>query len=164
MTFEEFGLIAKGLKAAYTSPNFLPDEWSLKLWHKLLADLDYSAVQAVCIKYISNNKFPPTVSDIRAACLNMTDAGEDWLSGWAIVNRAIERYGYMRGGEAMDCIRAQDPIAADIVERMGWKNLCSSEVAQVDRATFRSVYEAQQRKRNELKQMPAFAAKHLLGD
>ena len=46
MTHDEFKLLAKGLKAAYPSQNFLPDDYSMRLWYTLLKDVDYTLASA----------------------------------------------------------------------------------------------------------------------
>ena len=52
MNVEEFKLLVKGLKAAYPSQNFLPDDYSMKLWYNLLKDVDYALAEAAAYKHI----------------------------------------------------------------------------------------------------------------
>lgn len=51
MTHDEFKLLAKGLKAAYPSQNFLPDDYSMRLWYTLLKDVDYTLASAAAYKH-----------------------------------------------------------------------------------------------------------------
>ena len=145
MNVEEFKLLVKGLKAAYPSQNFLPDDYSMKLWYSLLKDVDYALAEAAAYKHICTSRFPPTIADLRAQCTQVTEEKpKTWLDGWSIVQKMIGRWGIFRQEEAMNALNEADPITASIVERMGWKNLCNSENQSVDRANFRQCYETMQ--------------------
>lgn len=41
MTREEWAVLVKAMKAVYTSPSFLPDQYAFDTWYGLLKDLDY---------------------------------------------------------------------------------------------------------------------------
>ena len=85
MTFDEFAKIAKGLKAAYTSEKFLPDKDALKIWYGLLKDLTYEQASVAAMAYMSINKFPPTIADIREQAIKTSNADltDNWSDGWA---------------------------------------------------------------------------------
>ena len=52
MTFDEFKILVKGMKAVYTSPNFLPDADSVKIWYRLLGDMPYELASiAIPVSY-----------------------------------------------------------------------------------------------------------------
>lgn len=139
MTFDEFIVLAKGLKCAYTSPNFLPDEYSVKTWYKFLEDLPCDLATMAVQKYISTNKFPPTIADIRETVSDMMAGSTDWSESWSNVTRLISKYGLPNEARAYD---EMDQHTKEAVKRLGWKNLCMSQNQSVDRANYRMVYES----------------------
>lgn len=97
MTKEEFMVIAKTLKAVYTDPKFLPDMDALNIWYMFMQDLDYRTISNAIAKYISTNKWPPTVADIRGMAVEVTAPPEDTLGeleAWALVQKAIRNGTY----------------------------------------------------------------------
>lgn len=155
MTGDEFKLLAKGMRAAYTQQNFLCDDESIKLWYGMLRDLDGALVSAAIYKHICQCKFPPTIAEIRAQCAELAmpvDGG--WLEGWSAVQAAIGRYGMYRTEEALAALRERDPLAAEVAQMLGWQSLCQSENAVADRANFRTCYERKQERGKELMKLP----------
>lgn len=147
MSGDEFKLLVAGMKAAYPSPNFIPegDKYCVKIWFEALQDIPYELAETAVKKHYLTSKFPPTIAEIRAACLQVQQSDvKSWLSGWSLVRRAISRYGYMRPQEALEAIEAKDPLAAKIASQLGWQRLCESESQETDRANFRMGYEAVQ--------------------
>jgi hypothetical protein len=139
MTKEEFGKVIAVLRSAYPNAQNFTAKESIDVWYMLLNDLDYQAASSATMKYISNNKFPPTIADIRQLSLEAT-AGliPDWGNGWAQVEYAFSHYGQYQSSEAMESF---DDITRQVVERLGFINLCVSENKEVDRANFRMIYE-----------------------
>lgn len=155
MTSEQFKLLARGLKAAYPVQNFLPDKYSLRLWYRLLGDVDYSKAQAAAAKHICTSKFPPTIAEFREACNSVEEVSpRSWLDGWGAVQKLISKYGYCRPEEAKAALAAADPIAARVVENLGWQKLCESENTVADRANFRQAYETYNTRQKEMSMLP----------
>lgn len=144
-TFDEFKALVKGLKSAYTSPSFLPDAASVKVWYMMLRDLPYDVLSAGIYHYILMNKFPPTIADLRELCTADPNA-LGWDEAWEQVQRVIGRYGYYRESEALAEL---DETTRQCVNRLGFKNLCVSENMVADRANFRTIYEAAHKKHRE---------------
>ena len=161
MSFEDFKILVKGMKAIWPSERFLPDGNSVKVWYQLLKDLPYEVANAAIQKYALTNKFPPTIADLREQVVRMTDNDlvPDWAAGWAQVTRAIGTYG-MWSPEA--AIESMDAITRECVKRLGWKELCMSENPTADRANFRMIYEQVQRKKTEAAALPAGLKKDML--
>ena len=139
MTFDEFRILAKGMKAVFTSPNFLPDADSVKIWYQLLQDLDYKVANAAIQKYMLTQKFPPTIADIREQATSVS-IGEKplWSDGWEEVLMAIRRYGSYQESLALE---SMSDITRQAVQRLGFRNICMSENIMADRANFRMIYE-----------------------
>lgn len=152
MDFKEFSVLVKGMKSVYTSPNFLPDADSVKIWYQLLRDIDYNVANVAIQKYIMTEKFPPTVADIREGAAAVLHGERTlWSDGWEEVRTAIRKFGMYRPQEAM---ASMSEITRQAVERLGFQNLCLSENAAVDRANFRMIYEQIESRQHELQQIP----------
>lgn len=139
MTFDEFKILVKGMKAVYTSERFLPDADSIRIWYTLLSDLEYPVLNAAIQKYMVTNKFPPTIADLREMATTIcTGEIQEWGEGWEKVLKAIRFYGFYRETEALETM---DELTRTCVKRLGWRNLCMSENNNMDRANFRMIYE-----------------------
>jgi hypothetical protein len=139
LNFEDFKKIAKGLRSVYTSNNLLADVDSLKMWYAMLKDIPYEVLSAAVQKYISTNKFPPTIADLRELSAGITNEPiSDWGAGWGIVQNYIHVYGQYRESEALENM---DETTRQVVKRLGWYSLCISENPELDRANFRMIYD-----------------------
>lgn len=139
MNYEEFKIIAKGMKAVYTQPTFLPDKDALNVWYKLLEDIDYTTANAAIQKYMMTQKFPPTIADIREMAATVANGDKPlWSDGWEQVLTAIKRYGSYGQAEAMASL---DGLTRQVVQRLGYMELCRSENIMADRANFRMMFE-----------------------
>lgn len=161
MNKKEFATIADVLHLAYGKDAILPDEKTLDLWYGFLKDIDYAICKNAVMRIVSTSKWPPKISDIREAAVQVvnvhTDA--DWSEAWSKVIRAIGRFGQNRQEEALEYM-GED--AARIVKRMGWKNICLSENIGVERANFRQAYENNRSNSNMLNQIPAMVRKDMM--
>ena len=151
MTFNEFKVLVKGMKAVYTSPNFLPDADSVKIWYRLLEDMPYELANIAIQRHMSTNKFPPTVAEIRQAAVQTVDAPQDWANGWEQFRKAVGKYGYYQQEAAL---ASMDETTRKVVKRLGWKQLCESENPMQDRANFRMVYEKEQERKGKKDVLP----------
>ena len=83
MSFEEFKILVKGLKAVYSEPWFLPDADAIKIWYQLLADLDYKTLSVAIQRYMMLNSKAPTIADLREmAAKVVTKEVADWSEAW----------------------------------------------------------------------------------
>lgn len=152
MEREEFKILAKGMKAVYTQPSFLPDADAFNVWFSLLQDIDYRVAQAAVQKYMLTNKFPPTIADIREQATTIS-VGEKplWSDGWEEVIMAIRKFGSYREEEALESMTETTRRA---VKRLGFNNICMSENIMADRANFRMIYEQIAEREHTAKQIP----------
>ena len=152
MTKDEFRVLAKGLKAVYTQPNFLPDAEAIQIWYELLKDLDYATANVAIQKHMVSSKYPPTIADIREQATEVSYGQAPlWSDGWEQVLRAMRLYGSYRLQEALD---SMDDLTRKAVKRLGFKELCMSENIAVDRANFRMVFEQLANREYETKKFP----------
>lgn len=73
MTVKEFGVLADAIKTYFPKDNVFPTKKSVNLWYEELKDLEYSMASAELRKYVSTNRFPPTISDIRECLVDFSE-------------------------------------------------------------------------------------------
>lgn len=152
MDFDKFKLLVKGMKSIYTAPNFLPDEFAVKMWYSFLKDYSYEVLSLAIQKFVVKSKYPPTVAELRQLAVEVTQgASNDWGKGWEQVNKAIRYYGYYQEKEALETM---DDITRQTVQRLGFQNLCMSENLANDRANFRMIFEELDKRAKEEAQVP----------
>ena len=92
MNQEQFKTLVKGMKAVYPQPTFIPDNDAMLVWYNLLKDLSYEQVSVAIQKHMMQNKFPPTIADIREKASELIKDETDELTeaeAWALVWKAI---------------------------------------------------------------------------
>lgn len=95
MTIEEFAMLADAIKTYFPRDNMLPAKESMELWFDMLKDLDYQSAVYGLKKYVSLNKFPPAISDIRECAASVSKPDElNEMEAWAIVRNAISNSTY----------------------------------------------------------------------
>lgn len=139
MTREEFINLTKALKTFYPRENLLPNMEAMELWYRELSDIPYTVAEAALRKYVSTNKFSPTIADIREMAASVSNGDKPlWSDGWDKVLRAIKKYGSYGQAEAMASL---DELTRQAVKRLGYLELCRSENIMADRANFRMIFE-----------------------
>lgn len=153
MEKNEFAVFCKALKTYYPRDNLLPTPEAMELWFRSLEDIPYHFAEVFLLKWVASEKWSPSIAEIRSGCMELTEEkAPDWSDGWREVHRAIEHYGYMQEEKAL---ASMTPMTREVVERLGWRQLCLSENETADRANFRTVYESTQKREREDKQLPA---------
>lgn len=139
MTEQEFATFAMAVRTFYPREKILPNKEAMELWFRELADIPYDVAEAVLRKWVSLNKWSPSIADIREMVAEAQN-GEmpDYGAAWESVLRAIRQYGFYNQQEALESL---DPMTRGVVERMGFRELCMSENPGVDRGQFRKIYE-----------------------
>ena len=97
MTAKEFGILADAIKTYFPRDNVLPTENAMQLWYLELKDIPYQSAYMALRKYVSTNKFAPTIADIREQVSELNGRGESELNetaAWALVWKAICNSGY----------------------------------------------------------------------
>lgn len=142
MDYNEFALFAAALKTFYPGSGIMPNSKAVSLWYNQLKDLDYKIAEMALNAWVSTEKFPPKISEIREK-YNLLSGFEieDWSAGWEQVQKAIRYKGMYREQEALESL---DEITRQCVERLGFQSLCTSENVAADRANFRDIYKTLQ--------------------
>lgn len=92
MTLQEFSALVKGMKAVYTDPKFIPDDYAMTVWYALLKDMTYAQATMAVQRYMSAESRTPTVADIRRMAAENSTPVDDSISeleAWSIVYKAI---------------------------------------------------------------------------
>lgn len=139
MDKKEFSMFAMAIRTYYPKENILPNQPAMELWYRELQDIKYPVAEAALRKWVSINKWSPSIAEIREMASTVTCGSiPDWGDGWEQVLLAIRRYGTYREAEAMNSF---DDLTRQCVKRLGFRNICLSENINQDRANFRMIYE-----------------------
>lgn len=138
MTEKEFSLIALALKTYFPRDNFLPNEQAVRLWFNQLQDVNYKFCEMAVNKWVAQNKFPPTICELREEVANIAYGNvPTWDEAYHQVQRAISKWGYYNPEEGKAYL---DDLTREVVNRIGWTKICLSESPDVIRANFRDIY------------------------
>ena len=77
MEREEFKILVKAMKAVYAQPTFIPDKDAFDVWYGLLQDLPYEQANLAIQKYMTSERFPPTIADIRTKATEIIAPAEE---------------------------------------------------------------------------------------
>lgn len=152
MTKKEFATFAMALKTFYPRENLLPNDKAMELWFKQLEDIPMDVAEIGLQKWVSLNKWSPSIADIREMASSVSHGEQaDWGDAWLEVQKAIRYFGSYRVDEALESL---SPLARKATERIGFKNMCMSENPEVSRANFRMVYEQLAEREKKDAQLP----------
>ena len=152
MTLAEFTTFAALLRTFYPKEQLLPTPEAVKAWHRMLEDIDINVLNAALQKWVATEKWPPTVAEMRTACIEATEGKlPGWGEAWMEVSEAVRRYGWCRPNEALDSL---SPATRRAAQWIGWQQICESENPEAIRAQFRQVYEISQTRDAEARQLP----------
>lgn len=147
MTEEQFLIIAKTIKTFYPDKKIIESDEEAYLWYEMLKDIDYKSASAAIKRWVSLNKWCPTIADIREMSAEVKgNTVNEWEEEWDKVIDAVHRYGYTRPEEALNSL---PEMTRNIVKRLGYKTICMSENISIERANFRDVYNREADKQRE---------------
>lgn len=93
MTFDQFRVLIKAMKAAYPQTTFIPDSYAANLWYVNLKDISYEVLSQAIQTHMQSNEFPPTIAGLRKAAMKYVPhadeeyyRSEEWA--WGIVEKA----------------------------------------------------------------------------
>lgn len=139
------------IAAAY--PAFKIDNvMQVKIWHESLKDYDYEQIKMAVQKHILENKWPPSIAEVREGVVNVTtEALPDKDQAWDQALEAMQKYGVYRASDAM---ASMHPVVAKAAKSMGWREMCHSDNIGVVRGQFLKIYETMQKREHEDKILP----------
>ena len=106
------------IKSAYPRDNLFNIESVKDVWYRLLKDIDGRIIKLAATKWVSTQKWPPSIAEIRLACVDIQEGTEDgdWSKKWEQVLNLIGKYGYYRPEEAYS---EMDELTKEVVKRIG---------------------------------------------
>lgn len=127
------------LKTYYPREQILPNNEAMQLWFRELNDIPFNVAEAALRKWVSTNKWSPSIAEIRESAANIQNGDMlDWGEAWEQVCTAIRQYGFYEPKKALD---SMDPLTRKVVKQLGFRNICVSENPMAERANFRQCYE-----------------------
>lgn len=139
MNKQEFARFAAALKTYYPRENtLLPNQQAMELWFMQLKDIDYSIAELTLNRWVSLNKWSPSIAEIREGAMEISlGPMKSWSDAWEEVKDAMRKYGRYEAEKAMASL---DDITRETVRRLGFNRLCESTNQVADRANFRDIY------------------------
>lgn len=154
MTREEFGTLAKGMKAVYPQPTFLPDKDAFDIWYELLKDIPYEIASTAIQKHMVSNKFPPTIAEIRenVASIIPHEREISELEAWNIVYKAIGKSNYYADEEFENFPESIKAAVGNPANLREWAQMDLDTVRSVEQSHFIRCYRsALERKKQDAK-------------
>lgn len=65
MTKQEFAILASAIRTYYPKEKILPNQQAMQLWFAHLQDIPYRVAEIALEKWVINNKWSPTIADLR---------------------------------------------------------------------------------------------------
>lgn len=137
MTVPEVSELLADIAEAFPE-RFKPSPATVRLWARLLVDLDVEEGRRALDEHLVSSPHPPTIADIRSRAAAHRVGLPDVAAAWEEVARAIQRCG--RDDEP----RWSHPAIASAVAALGWRELCNTlnEDMPTVRAQWRGFYGA----------------------
>ena len=139
MEREEFKILVKAMKAVYAQPTFIPDKDAFDVWYGLLQDLPYEQANLAIQKYMTSERFPPTIADIRTKATEIIAPAEESMSelqAWALVQRALRNSGYNSEEEFAKLPEACQRAVGTAANLKEWALMDSDQVATIEQSHF----------------------------
>lgn len=151
---ENFGNLIKALKSAYPNFKIIENKIAFEMWLSMLQDIPLDMLQEAVYKHMATEEYPPSIAQLRKKALSAEVDLKDWSEAWGLFGKSVSKFGLYRATEALNWIREQDPLAANIIQRFGYQELCESDNQMADRAHFKTAYMSEQEKEVEYAQLP----------
>lgn len=152
MDKKEFGVLAMAIRTSYPREQILVNEKAYEIWFRQLQDIPYKVAETALQIWIATNRWSPTIADIREKAVELTMQEKlDWSEAWEEVITAVRTYGNWSPKEAF---ASMSPLTREVVKRISWNTLCTTNNMSVERANFRMIYEALAEKEKKQAQIP----------
>jgi hypothetical protein len=120
-------------------PSFHLSSSAIEVYMQVLADIPGPVLEQAALDHISRSTFFPAIAELRSAAFGILEAANPIptdYEAWAELQAEIRRVGH--SGKP----HFKNPIAAQVVDQLGWRYLCLSENPVADRAHFVQAYQA----------------------
>lgn len=142
MRIEDFTILYNYLCEAYAKTT---SDSQLMIWYDFFKEYDAETFKNAIIQYINENKFFPSISDIKTIITKQTntEAGLKADEEYEKVIDAIREYGWCNEEKALETL---NPLTRNIVERIGYQDMCQADIQRkyVLRSAFIKAFESEQ--------------------
>ena len=154
MNVREFGIFADAIKTYFPRDNVLPTEKAMQLWYSELKDIPYQLAHTALRKYVSTNKFAPTIADIREQVAELNNQNEEELNetaAWSLVLKAIRRSTYYSEEEFAKLPATVQRAVASPKQLREWAMLedVDGKTLTVIQSNFQRTFRAEQQRERE---------------
>ena len=152
-TKAEIAALLTLLEELYTHREKLSDG-AVMLYQQVLADIPFNVLEVAVKDHVTTSKWFPSPAELREKATSYAMPQiPSAMEGWGQVQNEIRRVGYLGKPDL------KNPIAARVVQAMGWKYLCLSEDGMADRAHFLKAYDqVKEREQREVVMLPEVKA------
>ena len=155
MERDKFAILVKAMKAVYSDPKFITDQDAFNVWYELLKDIPYELCQAAIHRYMSTNKFPPTIADIRQLATEIvTPEQMNEGEAWSKVYKAICNSTYNSAAEFEKLPKECQKAVGNPAILKEWASLDMDEVNTVIQSNFMRSYKVECKRAREYAQLP----------
>lgn len=157
MTRDNFKILVKAMKAVYSSENFIADKDAFDVWFELLKDLPYEQANLAIQKYMTSEKFPPTIADIRTKATEIITPAEESMSelqAWALVQKALRNSGLNSEEEFAKLPEACQRAVGTAANLKEWALMDSDQVATIEQSHFIRNYRTSVQRMKEEARLP----------
>lgn len=142
MTRREFAILAETLGQAYKKDNFLATTSEQEVWYKMLNDLPYEALSVAVQKWITTEKWSPSIAELRSGAAEIIN---EPISGceeaWAMVREIARDFSPYDIDRTQARLDALDDITRKCVKLTDIRSIAYSENIGIERAHFVKAYE-----------------------
>jgi len=146
ITFEQFSVLAKAMKAVYTDPKFMADYDAIRTWYSLLNDLTYEQLSMAVKAYMQTEHFPPTIAGLRSKVLALEPEEDNFNEAWGMVRHALSRSGYYWKEEFAKLPEKVQKAVGKAENLKMWSQMETSAVDGVIYSQFIKAYQAVQKR------------------
>lgn len=156
MTKDEFRILVKAMKSAYTDNNFIPDKESFDLWYAMLGAIDYETASRAVKCHIVTSPYTPKIADIMKFVNQMNTKEElNSAQAWDLVYKAICNSSYNSEEEysKLPPLIQKSVGSADNLKAISL--MPNDTVCSVQKSLFIRTYETELKRAKELDAFPA---------
>jgi hypothetical protein len=120
-------------------PSYQLSSSAVEVYVRLVSDLPGLVLEQAALDHISRSTFFPSIAELRSTAFSIIEAADpvqNEYDAWADVQEEIHKLGYCNPPQF------DNPITAQVVDQLGWRDLCLSENPVADRAHFVQAYRA----------------------
>jgi hypothetical protein len=151
MTKDEFLEIGYVLSASCGKE--MPEQQA-RVYYELLRHLDPELLRLAVLRAVAESQYPviPPVGVLLKIAQELA-SGPRMLAieAWDALRRAIARYGYNRGDDALASL---PPAVARVARALGWQSICDCVNTEVLRAQFTKAYDQMSERDEVVQRLP----------